>query len=210
MSTTTCDLARSILRGDREQDLSTAESAELEAHLASCPACAEELSRAEAEVRALAPIRVPAHDWSRVDADLRAALASSRAGNEDPFHDAAPPPIAPAVVAIVSSRGPEAAIIKDESWRFRSRARGPGALIVFAAAAAVLAAIAFLGHGPEPEHRRDAPVEEREAMKIKTEERLDGRGVWVVDKATGKKFQLFLVDEKPYIEGADDADGGGK
>jgi hypothetical protein len=195
-----CELTRAILRGDREQDLSPAESADLEAHLASCAACARELEAAEVMVRALAA-PVPAHDWSRVDAGLVAGLEAARPGGEDPF-ESAPAIVTPIAVVASVARPAAPIIIKDASWRFRSRSRGPGALLVIAAAAAVLAAIGLLGQGSPPEPRTKATPGPGYVTTV--EER--------IDPATGKKFPIIIVSEKPWVPGPEDApdDGGGK
>jgi hypothetical protein len=195
-----CELTRAILSGDREQDLSPTESADLETHLASCAACARELEAAEVMVRALAA-PVPAHDWSRVDVALAAQLEKSLPRGEDPF-ESAPAIVTPIAVVASAARPAERPIIKDASWRFRSRSSGPGALLVIAAAAAVLAAIGLLGQAPPPDPGTKAVPGEGRVVRIEK----------VKDKVTGKDFDVIIVDEKPYVPGPDDVpdDGGGK
>src|SRR5687767_1878311 len=93
-----CDKVRAILAGEREDDLSTDESAHFTAHLETCAVCADALSAAEAGLRSLvsshlagatgqpgtiqmadAPV-LAAAAWARVDSSLRETVAKYPAG----------------------------------------------------------------------------------------------------------------------------------
>jgi len=115
-----CSEFLSIVAGEREDDLSSAESDAFEAHLEGCASCGESVARAEEDLERLVQIAdpPPARAWARVDVAVR-EQARRRPGREQPFSPgpvlalpalelpapAAPPPIArPALVASPASR----------------------------------------------------------------------------------------------------------
>ena len=73
-----CSKFQAIVAGEREDDLSSAESEGFEAHLESCVPCRESVSRAEEDLERLAsladPPLVAASAWARVDEAVRVEL----------------------------------------------------------------------------------------------------------------------------------------
>jgi len=77
-----------IVAGEREDDLSPAESAAFEEHLEACESCRESVLRAEEDLDRLALLAEPPvlanAAWARVDEAVRAET-KKKPGREDPF-----------------------------------------------------------------------------------------------------------------------------
>lgn len=83
-----CTEFQAIVAGEREEDLSQAESLGFETHLDGCATCREAVSRAEEDLERLQqladPPPVSASAWLRVDEAVRVE-ARKKPGREDPF-----------------------------------------------------------------------------------------------------------------------------
>jgi anti-sigma factor RsiW len=82
-----CPFFLSIVSGEREADLTPAESIAFESHLDACASCREAVARAEDDLDRLAllaePPIVPEAAWARVDEAVR-AQARTKPGREEP------------------------------------------------------------------------------------------------------------------------------
>src|SRR5581483_6670995 len=141
-----CTEFLTIVAGEREDDLSLAESQAFESHLETCGACREMVSRAEEDLERLGqladPPLVPASAWTKVDEAVR-LQARQKPGREDPFAPHQPAPVAPAM-PVTLARGALPA------------ARSKPFLAVAAFAAAVAIVVAFLIVQPLAGHGADA------------------------------------------------------
>lgn len=74
-----CSSLQAILSGEREADLTAAESQAFDAHLRACDACRDALARVEGELEPLverfAPPELPAAAWERVTQAVKAEAA---------------------------------------------------------------------------------------------------------------------------------------
>src|SRR5437588_824860 len=99
-----CPVFLSIVSGEREDDLTAAESQAFEAHLDACATCREAVARAEEDLQRLSvlaePPAVAAAAWSRIDDAVR-AQARTKPGRENPFSEAFEAPKAAAILPLM-------------------------------------------------------------------------------------------------------------
>lgn len=148
-----CSEVLTIVAGEREDDLSLAESETFEAHLESCAPCRESVARAEEDLERLSaladPPLVAASAWMRVDAVVRDE-ARRKPGREDPFGpDPALEPPAPARLVV-----PPAMPVRTPRVAAPSLGRRRTALAFAACAAAVVLGSSFFAVQP-PSISRD-------------------------------------------------------
>ena len=172
-----CSEFQAIVAGEREDDLSSAESEGFEAHLESCVPCRESVSRAEEDLERLSaladPPLVAASVWARVDEAVR-VQARKRPGREQPFSVG---PLEEAPVLVAMSPAMPVTLARPALGR-----GSPAKLAFVAMAAALVMVVTFLAVNAPSRSRDPGEV----VIKVKP---LEDGDVKSYDLKVGESFK---------------------